>query len=141
MWGTKNLSLGKAKWYLRVSEILSMGNSIFSKKGEGEGPEWFTKDEAEEEWAELSTPDNSRPLPYPPRSKEVGSPYTVLRENPQDLDSCDQLDNGRSRPGGPVYVEAYPIKTQQLLNGRSSCKQPLLSPFFQSPETRHLFLS
>lgn len=32
-------------------------------------------------------------------------------------------------------------QTQQLLSGRSWNKQPPLSPFFQSPGTRHLFLS
>lgn len=32
-------------------------------------------------------------------------------------------------------------QTQQLLSGRSWSKQPPLSPFFQSPGMRHLFLS
>ena len=81
----KDLNLSQAKWSLRVSETLSMGNFIFSKKGEGEGTERSAKDEAEEE-CEPSAPDNSRPLRYFPRSKEAGTPYTFLRENKWDLD-------------------------------------------------------
>lgn len=53
----------EAKWSLRVNETLSMGDSIFSKKGDREGPEKSAKDEVEEEWAEPASPDKSRLSP------------------------------------------------------------------------------
>lgn len=56
-----------------------MGDSIFSKK-RGERLGKSNKDEAEEQWAKPSIPDDSRSPPYAPRSEKVVSTYTTLRK-------------------------------------------------------------
>lgn len=53
---------------------------------------------------------------------------------------CSRLENllDRCHRSNEILLSS---QTQQLLSGRSWSKQPPLSPFFQSPGTRHLFLS